>query len=320
MSLFPEKNPVLECFSLIEALYNVKLDLTVPSPVEFFKALIEENSPVIIQVLNTNRALNLSPFFKSDAGGIFHMIKSVHSELFRGIQQPAGIPGEYEDTHKLAGQDQHYTGSVQLKKDEEISVLMDELDNFLESNESYHTLINAAILHGQLERIHPFPEGCGRAERILIHLNLKRKKILSRPVLQVSKRLLMRHREYLYRLEELKKNSDWTPWIKFFLEILFEASAETARKITAAFDLEQRGFAELLKGDTATIPLLKLFNHLFESPVFSLTSVTRALGFNKQTANAAISKLLREKIIVEITGNRRNRIFTNRDFIRLLEI
>ncbi|MCL4549455.1 MAG: hypothetical protein M1495_12895 [Bacteroidetes bacterium] len=58
---------------------------------------------------------------------------------------------------------------------------------------------------------------------------------------------------------------------------------------------------------------------MLRQPVLTIPFITKELGFNKQTANILIKKLLDENILEETTGKQRNRIFAYKDYLNILE-
>lgn len=281
----------------VEAANSLRLDGFDAFISDSFKNLIHEKTHSQ-NVFEYTKAISLGQKLLRDVGSTSHIIKSVHKELMQSVK----LPGEF----KKIG-----TESVPL--------LMHDLENYVASDISYPIIINAALIHAQFEMIHPFSNGNGLVGRILFLLNLLWKKRLSKPVIQISKQLAKTRSVYFERLAELERNNNWEPWVKYFLRTVIEAARDTSSIIKKISALEQRDYQKILEKEIVSTPLLKLFELLFRTPMITLPYITEALGINKQTANVAIGKLLEENILVETTGQQRNRIFAYKDYIEILD-
>ncbi len=76
---------------------------------------------------------------------------------------------------------------------------MDNLFEFLSLSNSFDPLLKMAIAHYQFEAIHLFTDGNGRTGRILNLLYLVNQKLLSHPVLYLSK-YIIHHKDDYYHL------------------------------------------------------------------------------------------------------------------------
>lgn len=107
--------------------------------------------------------------------------------------------------------------------------LMDNLIEYLNDDEKYPTdpLLKMCIAHYQFEAIHPFQDGNGRTGRILNLLYLVNKKLLWRPVLYLSKYIILNKDEYYYNLAGVTQRGNWTNWILYMLEAIERTSLIT---------------------------------------------------------------------------------------------
>ena len=80
---------------------------------------------------------------------------------------------------------------------------MDDLVSYA-SGGVHAPLVQAALVHAQLETIHPYTDGNGRVGRALIHTVLTRRGLTPSAVLPVSLVLLTRSEEYLEGLTAYK--------------------------------------------------------------------------------------------------------------------
>ncbi|MEW1958663.1 Fic family protein [Kineococcus sp. NPDC059986] len=183
-------------------------------------------------------------------------------------------------------------------------------------NGSHHApLVQAALVHGQFETIHPFTDGNGRVGRALIHTVLARRGLTRQAVLPISLVLSTLREEYVggltsYRFEGLPDAqaalSGTQRWIQTFVEAAAVAVQQASELATAVGDLRTewderlarhragRGVREVPRSGSATARLLAL---LPEAPVVTARTVERVLGVSYPAANAAVQDLAEAGIL-----------------------
>ena len=171
-----------------------------------------------------------------------------------------------------------------------------------------------ALAHVQLETIHPFRDGNGRIGRLLISLLLCSQGMLAEPLLYASVHLKLHRREYYDRLQAVRRDGDWEGWLQFFLEGLV-ASAEqalaTAREVLALFERNRR---ELSRSSSA----LRVFDQLQKRPISSVRELEKASGLTYPTVLAALDQMRKARFVTELTGRRRNRLFSYAPYLAIL--
>jgi hypothetical protein len=60
-----------------------------------------------------------------------------------------------------------------------------------------------------------------------------------------------------------------------------------------------------------------VMHHLYKKPIISVTTVTTIIGKTQQTAYTLVSDLEEAKILKEITGLQRNKLYVFKDYIDL---
>ena len=89
---------------------------------------------------------------------------------------------------------------------------MEKLIINYEDWKKYHPIIRAALLHGELVKIHPFVDGNGRTSRLVMNLSLMNSGFLP-VIVQKEKRL-----EYYNALDKAHTTGDYTDFIKLVNE------------------------------------------------------------------------------------------------------
>jgi Fic family protein len=179
-------------------------------------------------------------------------------------------------------------------------------------------LLKAAIAHVQFETIHPFQDGNGRMGRLLVSLLLCNEGALGQPLLYLSLYLKRRRTTYFDLLQEVRLEGDWERWLRFFLEGVIETadqSVDTAKKILSLFD-EDRRKIEGLGGSAGSA--LRVHHLLQKKVVTSIPAATQDLKLTQPTVAHALDEMRKLGIVQEITGNRRGRVFSYGNFMRIL--
>ncbi|HWD00613.1 MAG TPA: Fic family protein, partial [Candidatus Sulfopaludibacter sp.] len=195
------------------------------------------------------------------------------------------------------------------------------LELFLHSTEPpIPYLLKAGLAHCQFETIHPFLDGNGRTGRLLITFLLCERKVLQRPLLYLS-HFFKRHRpEYYDRLQAVRENGDWEGWLKFFLRGVYEVAQEataTAKQIVGLREKHREMIAEDLR--RATAKAYKLLETLYHRPIISVKGVCSITGLSFANANDLTRQFAGLGILREITGNKRNRVFSYAPYLKLFD-
>ena len=159
----------------------------------------------------------------------------------------------------------------------------------------------------------------GRVGRLLITFLLCEREILQRPLLYLSYYLKARRAEYYDRLMAIRNDGDWEGWLRFFLRGVYQVSisaTDTARKILAL----REGHRQLIAGEFGSSGnALRLHDHMFEVPTFSVNHAKDVMDCSFGTANSIVEKLQELQILREITGQERNRRYQYEPYVRLFD-
>ncbi len=183
-------------------------------------------------------------------------------------------------------------------------------------------LVQAAVLHGQFEVIHPFMDGNGRIGRLLVSLFLSEKRVLARPVFYLSGRLAARREEYQRGLNDLDTHpGKWREWVAFFLDICAEQAEENIKISRTILDLHKAltKQAEDLLGSRYAAGFM---DAVFARPVFMLKNLQfPGKRPSHLTLNSMVKKLVAEGVLIKAREGRRNKpaMFMLPSFIKILE-
>jgi Fic family protein len=201
-----------------------------------------------------------------------------------------------------------------------MAAALDNLEKFFHDQRFMPTLIKVGLIHAQFETIHPFLDGNGRLGRLLITFLLCQKGVLKQPLLYLSYFFKKYRTEYYDRLQAIRDKGDWERWLKFFLRGMYEVAQEatsTARKIVNLREEHRALVAEKLgRGPAKSMQVLEM---LYLRPIISVNSVIEVTGLSYANANKLVKDFCDLGIIVEITGQRRNRRFSYEPYLDLFK-
>jgi Fic family protein len=247
------------------------------------------------------------------------LIKEIHGILLAKGRGSEKSPGEFRRSQNWVGGTRPGNAEFVPAPPTELVGLMGDLELFLHDKPvRTPVLLKAAIAHVQFETIHPFQDGNGRMGRLLVSLLLCNEGALGQPLLYLSLYLKRRRTTYFDLLQEVRLEGDWERWLRFFLEGVIETadqSVDTAKKILSLFD-EDRRKIEALGGSAGSA--LRVHHLLQKKVVTSIPGATQDLKLTQPTVAHALEEMRKLGIVQEITGNRRGRVFSYGNFMRLL--
>lgn len=250
------------------------------------------------------------------------LIREIHVELMRGGRGGTLEPGELRRS-------QNWIGPSGCTIDEAVFVppppqlvesALSELELFIHRSEHIPALIRIGLVHAQFETIHPFLDGNGRIGRLLITFLLMEAGILQKPVLYLSYHFKRYRATYYDRLQAVRDEGDWERWLEFFLSGVAEVSLEatdTTRRILALREEHRSRITDSIGRSAGNGH--RVLERLFHQPIVSVNNVMELTGCGYSAANNLIEKLERLGIVLEVTGNARNRRFRYEPYLRLFE-
>lgn len=197
----------------------------------------------------------------------------------------------------------------------EIKKLLIELTAFIQKNKDYTILLKYAMVHSQFETIHPYLDGNGRMGRLLITLLLCGDSVISQPVLYLSL-FFKKNRDQYYRLlQKVRDDGDWESFVKLFLTGILEISEDAIKTATKIQDLKEKQQKQINENFRNITAATKLLDNLYETPFIKVNAVAKLLNTSYPAANNLVEKFEDLGILVEITGQKRNRVYNNKNYI-----
>ena len=114
------------------------------------------------------------------------------------------------------------------------------------------------------------------------------------------------------------EKGDWEGWLTFFLKGVISvarSTIETTRRILALLDRDRNRIASLGRGSGSALQVFEMFS---KEVVLKVPQIVANLEMTEPTASKAVRTLESEGIVTEVTGQKRNRIFVYREFLKIL--
>lgn len=306
LSAIPNAAVLLSPLTTQEAVLSSKIEgtqATMGEVLEFEaeggkKEIPEEKREDIFEVLNYRKAMRHAETLMKELPLCQRVIKSVHKVLLNGVRGHGKAPGEYRRVPNWIG-----PHGCSMKDARFIPISAGDLPDAMGAWDRYvnsdapDRLIQLAILHAELEALHPFLDGNGRLGRMCIPLFMYQANLIHRPMFYISAYFDAHREEYYERLLAVSRDDDWSGWCTFFLSAVRQQAESNLTKANAVLELYND-----MKLKIAAISHSRFSIHtldwIFEKPIFNSTDFMKASGIPKPTATR-ILRVLREKKIIQ---------------------
>lgn len=247
------------------------------------------------------------------------LLCEAHRLLLDGVRGAGKQPGELRRSQNWIGGTRPGNAAFVPPPPQKVSPLLTDLERFIHTSDSdLPPLVRVALVHAQFETIHPFLDGNGRLGRLLIAALMEHWGLLKAPLMYLSGYLKRHQAEYYRRLSAIRTDGDWEGWVSFFLEGVAAASADAERSIIDVASLITADRKRLLESAKAGPAGYRLFELLPTMPRFSVEHVRQRLETTFPTASAAVRLLEELGIVAELTGQKKNRVYSYQAYVELL--
>lgn len=257
-----------------------------------------------------------------NAGFSDDFLCTIHKSLLSGNvrKRESTLVGEYRKT-------QNYIGLTNGSHDityipptpESVPKCMNNLISYInDPKDNLQPLIRIAIIHAQMETIHPFDDGNGRVGRILIPLYLYEKEQISLPCFFISEALESDKFKYYRLLDGTREKGNWNDWIKFFLQTVAKQCEKyiyIVEKINQLYD-EHLATAKSLISNNAVVDII---NTIYKQPILTTATFEKETGLPLTTLNRYINILIKNGLL-DTDGKKRNRTFFCYELLDVLKL
>ena len=302
----PEKRILLELLPLQESESSSAIENIVSSKQRIFMAVSDDSGTdrFTKEIIGYNKALSSVSGELPDLKTIKKICSIILDEdvAFRGTgDDPVALymPGSKKPVYTPPSSDR-------------VSAFMDNLIEYIFTDDEVDPLIKMAVIHYQFEAIHPFYDGNGRTGRILNILYLQYSGLLRDPMLFLSGYIIRNKRRYYDLLSEVSLKGKWKQWILFMLDAVDSTSRETMSLIRGITGLMGRckDRAKTLKLPEACIDVV------FANPFCTIGRMKNSLGCSKPSAIKYL-RVMEEDGMLAATVSDKIKIFENRGLLDL---
>lgn len=310
----PNKNILINAITINEAKDSSEIENIITTHDELFKAmsLVRYINPAAKEVVNYRTALwrgyELVKEKQLITTNIIVEIQELVEKNKSGIRKLPGTVLKNDLTGEVV-----YTppGS-----ENEILTLMSNLEVYINDDfDNVDPLIKLAIIHYQLEAIHPFYDGNGRTGRIINVLYLVLKELLDSPILYLSKFIIRNKTAYYRLLQEIGTKENWEAWVLFILEGI-EQTAEETLQLVKRINQVVDNTTEDIKKSLPQIYSRELVELLFFEFYTKIPYIENGLKVTRKTASGYLAELEKAGFL-ESQKIGREKVFTNK---RLFEV
>lgn len=308
-----------------EALLTSQIEGTQATLTDLFDdeaGLKVRNADDVEEVTNYLRAFRWVQGQLRDPQGLpisVRLLSEAHRLLLDGVRGAGKQPGELRRSQNWIGGTRPGNAAFVPPPPQHVADLLTDLERFIHANDlDLPPLVRAALIHAQFETIHPFLDGNGRIGRLLIAALLEHWGLLQQPLMVLSGYLKQHHAEYYRRLSAIRTEGDWEGWVSFFLEGVAVAAADAERSVIEVASLITADRKRLLESAKAGPISYRLFELLPMMPRFGVEHVRQRLETTFPTASAAVKLLEDLDILVELTGQKKNRVYSYQAYVELL--
>ena len=319
----PNPTMLINTISLQEAQSSTAIENIFTTEDELYKAVSDsvkekEANPATKEVLRYREALwggyqKLQKTEKFDINTIIEVFQKI-KDTTQGIRPPQSQVVIKRGQSKLRPGEIIYTpprGEGILEK--KLGNLLD----FLNKDHSIDPLIKMIIAHYQFEAIHPFTDGNGRTGRVLNLLYLVDQKLLSHPVLYLSKYIIENKDDYYYLLSGVTQRQAWKPWIIYMLTAVEHTALQTNQiidDILSQMDATYDFVKEKLKWYS-----LELNQAIFSQPYIKQKLIGEITGAKSRTTLTKYMKELVQLGVFSPNEEGREIFYVNNDLVRILQ-
>lgn len=313
--MYVRKEAVLS--SMIEGTQSSLSDLLI------FELEQKPNVPIddVLEVSNYISAMNHGLNRLSEGFPLsLRLLKEVHAILMKSGRGSHQTPGEFRRSQNWIGGTRPGNASFVPPPPENVMGLMGSLELFLHDEpKPTPVILKAALAHVQFETIHPFLDGNGRLGRLLITLLLCEHGILKEPLLYLSLYFKTKRQGYYELLNRVRFSGDWEAWLDFFADAVIFTSNQAIKTAQELLDLANSDRKRIRALGRSSYSVLQVHTALLEQPIATCEWLVQKTKITPSTINKCLRKLESLGIVTEITNQKRNRLYSYRQYLAILD-
>lgn len=317
--LLPNPDLLIRPYVLREAVFSTRIEGTRASMTDVFELEAGGGEPNadVEEVLGYVDALTWG-LEQSELPLSVRLMREMHRRLMAGVRGRDRMPGELRTSQNWIGAPGSTIETAEFvpPPPDELADLLADWESFAHEESAVPLLVQNALLHYQLETIHPFLDGNGRIGRLLIVFLLVARERLPAPLLDVSSYFARDRDGYYAALRGVSESGDAGAWIDLFLRAIRTQATEAvarARRLVELREQYRRRAASLSSNAIALVDLA------CEAPVLTARLVTERLDVTRPTAGSLLKRLESEGVLVRASsGSRGQQRYVAREILDAL--
>lgn len=249
------------------------------------------------------------------------LIKNTHKLLLDSARGEHKLPGQFRNSQNWIGGKSLADARYIPPTHQLVGELMGDLEKFLNNDQiQLPALLKIAIAHYQFETIHPFLDGNGRIGRLLITLFLVKENILEKPLLYLSTFFENPKDLYYDNLSAIRTKNDMTQWLKYFLVGIEQTASHAVETLSSILEFKRKA-EDLIRSSykSRSTNAILLLHRLLENPYITVDRAASLCNITYNSANTLIKLMTKDGLLMEITGQSRNRLFMCHSYLRLFD-
>jgi len=245
------------------------------------------------------------------------LLRNTHKVLLQSVRGEHKLPGEFRTSQNWIGGASLSDAVFIPPQHQMVNSLIGDLESFLNNDQiEVPALIRIAIAHYQFETIHPFLDGNGRIGRLMITLFLVNESILEKPLLYLSEYFENNKELYYDNLTRVRTHNNMLQWIKYFLVGIEITASNAVGTLSEVIQLKNDLESQINSGfGRRSNSALTLLNILFQNPATTIVNAAKKCSLSYKAANDLVKLMQEKKMVEEMTGQSRNRIFIFKPYL-----
>ncbi|MCH7745701.1 MAG: Fic family protein, partial [Chloroflexi bacterium] len=274
----------------------------------------------VVEVANYINTLEYGLKRLDDLPICIRLINELHERLLKEVRGEKGKPGTLRSEQVWIGSEGSEIEEARFipPPPNLVQDLLYDLEKFINTQENMPPLVQCALMHYQIEAIHPYLDGNGRIGRLLIILFLCAKEVLPTPLLYLSAYFENDRSSYYDALLNVSVTGNWEAWLTYFLKGVFDQAQDALRRVRQLRGLQDE-YRRKLQESRESANTLLLVESLFASPVITIPRAAQILGVTSAGARLIIQRLLEIGIIDEVE-DRRPRLFIATELLEVIQM
>ena len=222
----------------------------------------------------------------------FRLVNELHERLLAGVRGQDKGPGEFRKQQVWIGVPNSPIHEARFipPPAEYLRDLFHEWERFVNEDTDMPPLVRCALMHYQIEAIHPYSDDNGRIGRLLITLFLRASGVLRLPLLYLSAYFERDRQRYYDELLNVSAKGDWDRWLSYFLTGVYQESRDVVERIRRLRMLQEELKGQL-ESRRESANVIRLLDRFFAQPIMTVLQAAEFLEISDAGTRRVLGRL-----------------------------